>query len=149
MKQDRKDNPVPEGYNSVSPYLTINDVRSEIEFLCEVFDAKPKESLRLPDGTVSHSEVIIGDSVVMMGKAREGESGMQSMLYVYVADCDATFQRALESGATAITEPADQFYGDRSAGFIDPQGIQWFVATRVEDLSPAEIQERMNKAQQG
>ena len=148
MNQDGIENPVPKGYNRVSPYLTLNDVSSEIEFLCQVFDAKPKQQLRLPDGTVSHSEVVIGDSVVMMGKARDGESALQSMLYVYVADCDDTFKRALESGATSIIAPADQFYGDRSAGFIDPQGIQWYVASRIEDLSTEEMQKRLNKTYQ-
>ena len=80
----------------------------------------------------------------MMGKTLEGEESRASMLYVYVADCDTTCRKALEAGANVLMEPADQFYGDRSGGFMDEQGIQWFIATRIENLSTEEIHVRLN-----
>ena len=67
---------------------------------------------------------------------------MTSMLYLYTEDTDATYKRALKAGATSIMEPADQFYGDRSAGVQGPQGNQWWIATRLENLSQEEIQKR-------
>jgi uncharacterized glyoxalase superfamily protein PhnB len=138
-------NPVPEGYNHVSPYLSVMDVKKELEFIQQVFGGIIKEQLKLPDGSVSHSEIYIGDSLIMMGKTRAGELATQSMLYVFVADCDYTYKKGIEAGASSIVEPADQFYGDRSAGFIDPSGIQWYVATRIEKLSQEEMRRRMNE----
>ncbi len=67
---------------------------------------------------------------------------MPATLYLYVADVDATYRRALEAGATSLSAPADQFYGDRSAGVVDPTGNRWYIATRIEDLSRDELVRR-------
>jgi len=132
----------PAGYNTVSPYLVVANVERQIEFLKKVFDAQVKESIPGPEGNVNHAEVIIGDSVVMMGRARGESPKMPGMLYVYVDNCDQIFQRALDVGANAMTEPSDQFYGDRVAGVKDEHDNQWWIATRVEDLSSEEVRQR-------
>jgi len=67
---------------------------------------------------------------------------MPTVLYLYVDDTDATYQRALEAGATSLMEPADQFYGDRNAGVEDPTGNHWWIATHKEDVPPAELARR-------
>jgi PhnB protein len=64
------------------------------------------------------------------------------MIYLYVEDVDAVYKRAVQAGATSIKEPANQFYGDRSAGVTDPVGNYWGIATRVEDVSPEELARR-------
>lgn len=132
--------PVPDGYHTVTPYLTVKGVAGLIDFLKQAFDAVETERLPGPDGKVGHAEVRIGDSVVMMGEA-PGEP-MPAMLYLYVADADASYKRALEAGATSLMEPADQFYGDRSGGVKDPFGNCWYVATRKENVSPEELRRR-------
>jgi len=129
---------VPDGFHTATPYLAVPDAQKQIEFMKQVFGAE--EKLRMPnvDGTVGHAELKIGDSVIMTGDAGE----LRPMLYLYVDDVDAVFNKALESGATAIREPADQFYGDRSAQVKDPLGNIWFLATAKEDVPQEEQMKR-------
>jgi uncharacterized glyoxalase superfamily protein PhnB len=133
---------VPEGYHSVTPYLIVEGVPGLIEFMVEAFGGEETERLPGPDGTIMHAEVRIGDSVVMMGEATGGFERLPGSLYLYVADVDAVYERALQSGAASLSEPADQFYGDRSAAVKDPSGCHWWLATRQEDVSPEELQRR-------
>ncbi|CAN5371059.1 hypothetical protein BH18THE2_BH18THE2_33350 [soil metagenome] len=101
----------------------------------------------MPDGTIGHAEVRLGDSVIMVSDAQGEEyKPMQSGIHLYVEDCDSIYKRALEAGATSIMEPADQFYGDRSAGVKDQFGNRWWIATHKEDLSKEEIAKRMDDA---
>ena len=137
---------VPDGYHSVTPYLVVKGVADLLPFLEKAFGASLSECLRRPDGTVMHAEARIGDSVVMLGEASEKHPPRPSVLYLYVPDCDAAWRRALAAGATSILEPTDQFYGDRSGGVADPCGNQWWIGSRVEDLSPEEIARRAAKA---
>jgi hypothetical protein len=62
------------------------------------------------------------------------------------APIDAVYQRALQAGATSLMEPADQFYGDRSAGVKDVVGNQWWIATHREDVPPDEMLKRAKAA---
>src|SRR5688500_14667617 len=117
--------PIPEGYHSVTPYLVAKEAPALIDFLTNVFGATIKERMDGPDGLVMHSELQIGDSVVMLASECEKAVATSSMLYVYVPDVDATYNKAIEAGAVSIDEPKDQFYGDRSGGFKDMAGNQW------------------------
>ena len=94
------------------------------------------------DGSVNHGAVSIGDSVIMMGKASEDYPSLNAMIYIYVEDTDKAYKLAIDKGAVSVMEPADQFYGDRNAGVKDKDGISWWMATHVEDVSPEEIQRR-------
>ena len=144
--------PIPDGYHSVTPYMTIRGAAKAIDFYTAAFGAV--EILRLPmaDGSVAHAEIKIGDSVVMMGeenpawdaKSPQALGGTASGLMLYVPDCDAVFAAALANGATVSKPLTDQFYGDRSGTVIDPFGHQWTLATHVEDVEPAELQKRMD-----
>ena len=133
--------PIPDGTPRVSPYLIVKDVVKTIDFLKEVFDAKEIERMTLPDGTVNHGSVKIGDSLIMLGGSPQ-YSPMPSMLYIYVEDNDGTYKRAIKAGGESIMEPVNQFYGDRNAAVKDSDGIQWWIATHVEDVSAEEIQRR-------
>lgn len=135
-------NPVPRGYHTVTPYLTVNGVARLLDFLQQAFDATVIERMDGPDGNVMHAEVRIGDSVVMMGDAGGRYPAAPSTLYLYVPDCDALYKRAIDAGATSISEPADQFYGDRHGGVTDPSGNHWYIATHIEDVPPDEMQRR-------
>jgi len=134
--------PIPDEYPRVSPYLIVNDAGKTIDFVKEVFGAKEIERMTLKDGTINHAEVKIGDSVIMLSQASENYPALPAMLYIYVKDTDAAYKRALKAGAKSVMEPADQFYGDRSAGVRDSNGIQWWMASHAEDVSKEEMQRR-------
>ncbi len=138
--------PIPDRYHTVTPYLTVPCVADLIEFLKKAFEAQEEELLTGPGGAVYHAEVRIGDSVIMMGQARGEWKPMPGVLYMYVKDTDAVYQRALAAGATSILEPTDQFYGDRNAGVKDLFGNMWWMATHVEDVPPAELAKRAEAA---
>jgi uncharacterized glyoxalase superfamily protein PhnB len=141
-------NAKPPGYHVVTPYLVVDGAARLIDFLEETFDAREVERFAAPGNRVGHAELRIGDSVVMLGDAHGEHKPMPAMLYVYVEDCDATYQRALSAGATAVQPPADQFYGDRSGGVRDPVGNLWWIATHIEDVTPAELKRRAEVAMQ-
>jgi PhnB protein len=134
--------PIPEGYHTVTPYLVIQGTAQLIEFLQKAFQAEETFRLEAPDGSISHAEVRIGDSRMMMGEAQGEIAPMPAMLHLYVEDVDAVYQQALQAGAESIREPEDQFYGDRTGGVKDSFGNQWWIATHVEDVSPEEMARR-------
>jgi PhnB protein len=128
-------NSVPEGYHSVTPYLFVDGADRLIEFVRKAFDAK--ENLRLPrdDGSVMHAEVRIGDSPVMLADATGPAAqfgAMPSSIYLYVADCDAVYRRAVEAGGASVMEVQDLPNGERYGGVKDPTGNIWWIATRVK-----------------
>src|SRR3981081_241813 len=135
--------PVPDGYHSVTPYLTVRDAPKVIEFLQQAFGAKISlEPVKRPDGSIMHAQVTIGDSPVMIGEESEMAKATLSSLYLYVPDVDSVYQRAVKAGGTTIMEPTDMFYGDRSGGVKDPSGNSWHIATHKEDVAPQELGKR-------
>lgn len=138
--------PIPEGYHSVTPHLTVPGVAKLIDFLKQAFGATELMRFAAPDGSVMHAEVKIGDSIVMLGEPTGEFKAMPGVLNMYVPDVDATYRRAIDAGARSLREPADQFYGDRSAGVQDSAGNQWWISTHVEDVSPEEMKRRMQAA---
>jgi PhnB protein len=139
--------PIPEGYHTVTPYLLVQGAEKLIDFMKNAFDAKETERYSMPDGSIGHAEVRIGDSVIMVADAQGDEyKPMAAGIHLYVEDCDVTYKRAIGAGATSVREPQDQFYGDRSAGVNDQFGNKWWFATHKEDLSKEEIIKRMDEA---
>ena len=134
---------LPEGNSVVSPYIIAPDIKAILAFVKEVFgavDSFPPHTK--PDGSIGHAQVKIGDTCIMMGEAQDGFAAMPCMIHIYVDDIDAAYERALKAGATTITEPAVQFYGDRSAGVRGPAGNMWWIATHVEDIDHDELVRR-------
>ena len=119
----------PDGYNAVSPYLLVNDVRAMIDFLSHAFGATELRRQLDADGAIRHAEVRIDDSVLMMGFRPGAE--LVASVHVYVEDVDRVYARALDQGATSLSEPRDQPYGDRTAGVQDVQGNYWWIGTRL------------------
>src|SRR6201999_2114846 len=111
----------------------VPSVATLIDFLKKAFDAKEVHRSALPDGTVMHAHVRIGDSSIMMGQKPPGSDVGAGMLYLYVTDADAVYRRAIDAGATSISAPSNQFYGDRVGAVKDASGNQWWIATHVED----------------
>ena len=138
--------PIPEGYHSVTPYMIAKGAAKVLEFVKETFDAEEIMRMPGPDGTIGHAEFRIGDSTLMISDGGEMYPPMPCSLYVYVADVDATYKRALAAGATSVKEPADQFYGDRSASVKDVCGNVWGIGTHIEDVPPEELERRAKAA---
>ena len=134
--------PIPDGYHTVTPYLVVDGGQKLIDFLKQAFDAKETFSMKGQGETIAHAEVQIGDSTVMISDSTPEWKARSSLLYLYVEDVDAVYKRALEAGATAVREPANQFYGDRSGGVTDPVGNYWGIATHIEDVLPDELAKR-------
>ncbi len=143
--------PIPDGYPRVSPYLCIDGAAAAIDFYTRVFGAT--ERVRMPRHTgegIGHAELELGDSLIMLADEdpERGLRGPKSIggtpvtMSVYVEDVDRVFQRALDTGATALMPVEDQFYGDRTGLFEDPFGHVWSVATHVEDVPPDEAARR-------
>lgn len=145
-----KPQPIPAGYHSVTPYLLIRGASDAIAFYTRAFGAVEVLRLAGPDGKISHAEVRIGDSHVMMADEHpemdflgpQTRGGTTVSLMIYVEDVDAVFNRAIEEGGTELRPLCDQFYGDRSGTLTDPWGHVWSIATRIEDLSQEEIDRR-------
>jgi uncharacterized glyoxalase superfamily protein PhnB len=134
--------PIPEGYHSVTPYLTVPDVAKQLDYVQRAFGASVTEAAPDASGTIRHADVVIGDSHVMFGAASDQWPARPGTLYLYIENVDEWYRRAMEAGGTSLREPTDEFYGDRSAGVTDPQGNQWWMATHVEDVSKEEMERR-------
>ena len=134
--------PIPEGYHSVTPWIISHHRARLIEFLTAAFGAEEFARVVGDDGSIGHAEVRIGDSVVMMFDAKPHWPDTPAFLRLYVADGDAVFQRALRAGATAVTEMTHLFWGDRVGRVRDPFGNLWWIQTRIEEVSPEEMERR-------
>jgi len=141
-------NPVPERLHAVTPHLVIQGAARAIEFYKQAFGAEEILRSASPDGgNVFHAEIQIGDSVVFLADEFPGTkmaspttAGTTTVaLNIYVADCDALFDRAVQAGGQALMPPAEMFWGDRYAQVMDPFGHIWAIATHKEDVPPEEM----------
>lgn len=137
---------IPDGYHSVTPYLLVKGANQFIAFMTEVFGARVTEQLLRPDGTPGHTELRVGDSLIMLSESNADRPPTPIMLHIYVEDVDAAFERAVKAGGRVVTRPTNQFYGDRSGGVIEPSGNTIWIATHVEDVASAELQRRASAA---
>ncbi len=117
---------------TVRPYFIVNGADDLIAFLQKTFDGELIARHPAPGGTVMHAEVRVGDSLLEMGDAGAEWQPIAAPMHAYVPDVDETYRRAIAAGASSLYAPMDQPYGDREAGVIDPRGVQWFLATRLE-----------------
>ena len=146
--------PIPEGYSTVTPYLIVTGAAKALDYYKGVFDATELMRFEGPDGRIAHAEMQIGDSKMMLAdespemgyRSPQSLGGASAGLMVYVENVDDVFNRAITAGATANQPVKDQFYGDRSGTLTDPFGHMWTIATHVEDVSPEEMQRRMETA---
>jgi PhnB protein len=150
-------NPIPDGYQHVTPYLCVDGAEAAIEFYGRVLGTTERMRMPGPEGKIGHAEILLGDSVIMLADEHPdmGVRGPRSIggtpvtISVYVEDVDAVFEQALAAGATELRGVENQFYGDRSGEFEDPFGHRWNVATHVEDVPPEEMEKRVAEAMGG
>jgi len=140
----------PAGHHAVTPSAVVPGAAKVISFLETAFGGKVVDRYEGPDGVVFHAEVMLGDSVVMVGEAQAEQPAMPAALSLYVDDADAVsevYQRAVSAGATSLTAPATQPWGYRSACVTDSGGNRWTICAIVEQLSHDEIVQRMQAQQ--
>jgi PhnB protein len=145
--------PIPEGYHSLTPNLTVDRGLEALEFYGRAFGAQVVRKLVM-DGKLMHSELRIGDSLFSVSDPFEAfglaapvaGQPVSSSLLIYTEDVDALYDRALAAGATELNRPSDQFHGDRAGSLRDPFGHRCMLATHTEDMSEEEMQRRTEQA---
>jgi PhnB protein len=146
--------PIPKGFHSVTPYLTLNGAARALDFYKRAFGAQEVMRMDGPGGKIGHAEIKIGDSAIMLAdempgsgsKSPQSLGGTTGGIFLYVENADAVFEQAVSAGAQVEAPLADMFWGDRYGRLKDPFGHSWSVATHKEDVAPAEMSKRMQQA---
>jgi PhnB protein len=141
---------IPEGMHTITPHITLRNAAQAIDFYKRAFGAEELGRSLTPDGKIMHAAIRVGDSLIMMNdefpnmncSSAETLGGTNITLHIQTEDVDSLFDRAVKAGAKATMPVADQFWGDRYGQVVDPFGQRWSLATRVEQLTPAEVEER-------
>ncbi|HLK64760.1 MAG TPA: VOC family protein [Bryobacteraceae bacterium] len=146
--------PIPAGFHTATPYLTTNDTARAIDFYKRAFGAQEIMRMEAPGGKIGHAEIRIGDSVIMLadempgtgGHSPQSLGGTTSGVMLYVENADTVFNQAVAAGAQVEAPLTNMFWGDRYGRLKDPFGHSWSVATRIEEVAPAEMQKRMKES---
>jgi PhnB protein len=146
--------PIPKGFHSVTPYLTVNDAAHAIEFYKRAFGAQEVIRMDMPGGKIAHAEIKIGDSRVMLADEMPGAGcqspqslgGTTNGIMLYVENVDSVFKQAVAAGAQPEAPVTDMFWGDRYGRLKDPFGHSWSVATHTKDVTPAEMEKGMQES---
>ena len=142
--------PIPEGFHTLTPYLTVKDAPRAIDFYKQAFGAQVRGTHYSPDGKIMNADLKIGDSILMLAEEFPGMGAKSPLalgdspvtIHLYVEDVDKLFNQAIAAGAKAVMPVMDQFWGDRFGMVTDPFGHRWSIGTHKEDLTPAEIEKR-------
>ncbi len=141
--------PIPDGYHAITPSLTCHNAAAAIDFYKKAFGAEEIMRMAAPDGRISHAELRIGDSIIMVNDEFAGMATGPApnvipslQLFLYVTDADTVFNRAVQAGAKITMPLQDMFWGDRYGKLSDPAGHHWGIATHKEDVAPEEMKRR-------
>jgi uncharacterized glyoxalase superfamily protein PhnB len=146
----KKAQPIPKGYHTVTPSIVVAGAAKAIEFYKQAFGAQEVSRFPGPDGkTIMHAEIRVGDSNIMLGdempehgaRGPKAIGGTPVSFFIYGDNVDAAWKRAVDAGAKEIMPLADQFWGDRTGCLEDPFGHHWWLAQRVQDMTPEELQQ--------
>src|SRR5258705_5566858 len=147
--------PIPEGFHTITPQLHLDNAAQAIDWYKKALGAEEVSRATGPDGKIMHADLRIGDSRIMVNDPMGGSRGPKAIggspasLWIYVENCDALFNRAVAAGGKVADGPMgalqDQFWGDRSGTFTDPQGYKWTIATHKENLTPKEMDQRQKE----
>jgi PhnB protein len=142
---------IPDGYHTVTPFLSLKDASKAIQFYQHAFGAKEIEKHHAPDGKVMHAVLKIGNSLIMLAdefpqsncgiSSPHSLKGSSAMFHLYVEDVDAAFEKALKAGAKVKMPVADMFWGDRYGQLEDPFGHLWSLGTHKADLTPEQVEQ--------
>ena len=148
-------NPVPAGVSPIAPYLSVKDAAGMIDFYKRALGATETYRLLMPDGRIGHAEIKIGGATIMLADEFP-EMGLLSpksqkiarspvAIHLYVDDVDAVYDRTIAAGAASVKAPETEFFGERNAHLTDPSGHLWFISSQVEEVTPSEMQRRMQQ----
>jgi PhnB protein len=137
---------LPKGFGTITPNIIVDDAEQAISYLKKALGASENYRLTMADGSITHCELRIGDSIINLGTAMEGWPARALTAQIFVEDADALFQRAVACGAQVIMPMTDMFFGSREGRVTDPCGNVWTIATLKEELTPTEMQRRMTAA---
>lgn len=146
---------IPQGISRLTPHLIIKDAARAIEFYKKAFGAEEMVRMPMPDGRIMHACLKFGDSTLFLcdefpefecGASPQTLKNAHATMHLFVEDVDKAFQKAVDTGATAVQPPEDMFWGDRYGRVVDPFGQPWSLATHKEDLTPEQMKERMASA---
>ncbi len=130
--------------NAIIPNIIVADANAAISFFKEAFGAEEQFRLTVADGKVVHCELRIGDSVLNLGETMEGWPERTLLAQILVDDSDTTFAKAVSAGATVVMPMTDMFFGFREGRVNDPFGNAWTISTKIENVSPSEMQRRLD-----
>jgi uncharacterized glyoxalase superfamily protein PhnB len=136
---------VPQGYQTVTPFLNVKGASEAIEFYKKAFGAEERSRMPGPSGAIMHAELQLGTSVIMMSDAMTNPP-TQTSLHIYVDDCDALWSRATAAGCKIEMPITDMFWGDRYGVVSDKWGNRWAIASHKVDVSPADMKKGMEAA---
>lgn len=134
----------PEGYTTATAWIVTDDTAKLLDFITEVFAGTEIGRVATEDGAIGHAEIRVGDTVLLAFDRREDWPDLPSLLRVWVADPDATVEKAVEAGARVVTALSNAAWGDRGARIRDPFGNIWWIMSHVEDVAEEEVWKRMN-----
>ena len=145
--------PIPDGYHTITPHLTVRDAKGAIEFYKKAFGAQVVNVAPGPGGKVMHALLKIGDSFLMLndefpefGGTAAPAAESSDTLHIYIENVDSAFEKAVAAGAKVKMPVMEMFWGDRYGQVIDPYGHRWSLATHTRDMSPEEIEREQEKA---
>ncbi len=136
--------PIPEGYTTVTPSITLNDAPKAIDFYKKALGATERGRYPGPDGKLMHAEIQVGNALIMLmdevmgSRSPQSYGGSPVSFYLYVENCDTAFKKAIDAGGKQIAPVTDMFWGDRMGQFEDPFGYRWTIATHKKDMTPEE-----------
>jgi len=147
-------NPIPEGFHTLTPHLVCRNARQALEFYKNALGAEINTISDSPDGRVLHSQMTIGDSILMMSEefpeygslSPQSLNGSSVTLHIYTPEPDALFNRAVAAGAKPVMPMMDAFWGDRYGQIVDPFGHRWSIAARMRIMTPQEMEQEAQKA---
>lgn len=144
---------IPHGVQAVLPMLVCRDVSAEIDFCKTIFNAVEKVRRPGPDGEDAHAALTINEAMIMLecewptiaSRPPQTDGSSPVIIYVYVADVDLAIEKAVAAGAKVLLPAKDQFWGDRTARIMDPEGHVWMISSRIEETTSTEREERWSK----
>jgi PhnB protein len=142
MQSLKSTNPIRDGFRTITPYLFAQNASQLMEFISVAFGGSETYRKERPDGAITHAEMRIGDSMLMLGEATPQFGPMPTSVYLYVTDSDRVYRQALEAGGVSVFPIMTLPNGERYGGVKDPCGNVWWIATHVEDVPPEEEEKR-------
>jgi PhnB protein len=142
----KKVRPVPKGFTTVTPQLSLKDAPAALAFYKKAFGAKVLGKMMAPDGKVLHADVQVGDAHVFVSDTMMGSEPGSNFLHLYVENADQVWKKAVGAGAQVVMPLENAFWGSRYGLLADPFGQKWAISSRVEDVPPAEMKKRIKAA---